>query len=236
MKSASAKPAVSTKKKVRASFRLENELHAEGFARVAGVDEVGRGAWAGPLVAAAVILPPDLKIGAIFESKLLTAPERAELAGLIKEKALGFGIGAATPREIIKRGMTYALQLAYVRALEQLESRPDMVLLDGRLLKEFSYEHRAVVGGDRKSKCIAAASVVAKEYRDTLMIKLSATYPEYAFHEHKGYGTVKHQRAILDHGVLPLHRTSFKWFTERRAQLLEYDKGGSLSNRTSLLV
>ncbi|MFH0830499.1 MAG: ribonuclease HII [Parcubacteria group bacterium] len=202
------------RKLARASQRLENELARQGYRCIAGLDEVGRGSWAGPVVAAAVVLPRVLKIGTVFDSKNLTEPQRAQLRNLIVLKAITFGIGEASSTEINKLGLTRALHLAYLRALRQLNPQPDIVLLDGLPLKNFEYRHRAVVDGDAKSKCIAAASIIAKQYRDAFMIKMAPQYPEYGFQLHKGYGTERHQQAILRHGILPIHRMRYGWLRD----------------------
>jgi ribonuclease HII len=202
------------KKIARASFRIENQLYSQGYECIAGIDEVGRGAWAGPVVAAACILPRDLHIGQMFDSKNVNKTQRAELHAYIKERAVSYGIGEASHLEVAKLGMTAALIRAYNRALEKLHIRPDMVLLDGLKLTKFKVPHVAVVQGDRKSKCIAAASIIAKEYRDALMTKLSPQYPGYGFEVHKGYGTERHQHAILKNGILPIHRMSYAWLRD----------------------
>jgi ribonuclease HII len=202
------------KKIARASFRIENKLYDQGYQCIAGIDEVGRGAWAGPVVAAACILPRDLHIGQMFDSKNVNKAQRAQLNAYIQSHAVTYGIGEASHAEVTRLGMTAALIRAYTRALEKLHIQPDMVLLDGLKLKKFTTPHIAVVNGDRKSKCIAAASIIAKEYRDALMVKLSPRYPEYGFQRHKGYGTEQHQQAILKHGILPIHRMNYGWLRD----------------------
>ncbi len=201
----------SRRKNPRASFRLENQYYRQGFKVVAGLDEVGRGAWAGPLVAAAVILPRDLHIGKIFDSKALNHEQRAKLNSLIRARALSFGIGQSSVSEIEVQGLTAALLLAYRRALAQLDPKPDLVLLDGRRFKGLPIKHQAIIKGDCKAKSIAAASIIAKEYRDELMIKLAGRYPYYGFERHKGYGTERHRQALKEHGVLEVHRKNYNW-------------------------
>jgi len=181
---------------------------------VAGLDEVGRGAWAGPLVAGAVILPRALKTGRMFDSKNLSAPQRENLRDMIVARAICYAVGLSSVEEINSLGLTKALRLAYLRALRQLQPQPSMVLLDGRPLAEFDYPHRAVVKADQKSKAVAAASIIAKQYRDRIMTMLSPQYPQYGFDQHKGYGTEQHQRAILEYGVLPVHRTNYSWLSD----------------------
>jgi len=201
----------------RASQRHENELYRQGFRCIAGLDEVGRGAWAGPVVAAAVILPRSLKIGTMFDSKNLSEMQREELRNKIVLSAISYATGEASVEEINQLGVTKALRLAYIRALRQLNPQPDIVLLDGLPLKNFEYRHRAIVDGDCKSKCIAAASIVAKQYRDALMTKCAPSYPRYGFQLHKGYGTEQHQQAILEHGILPIHRMNYGWLRDWQA-------------------
>ncbi len=201
----------------RASQRHEQELSRQGFKCIAGVDEVGRGAWAGPVVAAAVILPGTFRIGTMFDSKNLSEMQREQLRNEIVAGAISYAIGQASVEEIAQLNVTGALRLAYLRALRALNPQPDIVLLDGLPLKKFEYRHRAIVDGDQKSKCIAAASIVAKQYRDALMIKLAPTYPRYGFQLHKGYGTERHQQAILQHGILPIHRMRYGWLRDWQA-------------------
>lgn len=198
----------------RASKRLENELYRQGFRTIAGLDEVGRGAWAGPVVAAAVVLPLSVKIGAVYDSKSLTPERREELRIAITKIAVTYAIGQASVEEINSVGVTGALRLAYVRALKQLNPQPDVVILDGLPLRDFPYRHRALVDADQKSKCVAAASIIAKQHRDGLMKKIAPRYPNYLFEQNKGYGTEQHQHAILKNGVLEIHRTNYGWIRD----------------------
>ncbi|MFO0702514.1 MAG: ribonuclease HII [Candidatus Andersenbacteria bacterium] len=207
---------IATRKRTvaRASFRLENQLYRAGYQVVAGLDEVGVGAWAGPVVAAACILPRTLSIGTIFDSKSLTKLQRRDLQQLVVKKSLSFGIGEASAQEVERFGMTQALKRAYVRAVGNLTLKPDVLLLDGREVRGLPFEHRAVVDADQKCKCVAAASIIAKEYRDALMTRLAPEYPAYGFEVHKGYGTPQHQRALLEHGISPIHRKSYRWIQQ----------------------
>lgn len=202
------------KKTRRASYRFENQLYSQGYKLIAGLDEVGRGAWAGPLVASAVVLPRDLPTGNIFDSKNLSPEQREQLNVYTQAKAVCFATGQASPREIEELGLTKALRLAYLRALKQMTPQPEIVMVDGHPLKEFPYRHKAIVKGDQQSKSIALASILAKQYRDKLMIRLAKQFPQYGFDLHKGYGTEQHQHAILRHGVCDLHRKNYAWIRD----------------------
>lgn len=178
---------------------------------MAGVDEVGRGAWAGPLVAAAVILPPEYRLTRLRDSKLLTADMRTRLDVRIREKAVAFGIGVVEVEELNRNGFPWALRQSGMRAIRELAPPPDRILLDGRhdyLAGE--HECETIVGGDGTELCIAAASIVAKVHRDGLMKGLSDGYPEYGFADHKGYGTPVHRRALKEHGPCDQHRSQWK--------------------------
>ena len=174
---------------------------------VAGVDEVGRGAWAGPVVAAAVILPADYRIKKVRDSKLLTALERERLAERIYGRALSVGVGEASIEEINQQGLSWAIRQSGLRAVEALRPRPDCVLLDGN----WNYFPRelachTIVDGDAHELCIAAASVIAKVHRDARMRELHGQYPEFGFALNKGYGTKHHQFALKEIGPSPVHR------------------------------
>ncbi|MFO0704938.1 MAG: ribonuclease HII [Candidatus Andersenbacteria bacterium] len=211
---------VKKRKVARASLRPENQLYRQGHRVIAGLDEVGRGAWAGPVVAAAVILPRnprEVSLGTMFDSKNLSETQREQLRNEIRLCAVSIGIGEGSIEEINRLGLTKALHLAYLRALRQLNPQPEIVLLDGLPIKQFAYKHKAIVDGDQKSKCIAAASIVAKQYRDKLMTKFAPVYPQYGFQQHKGYGTEQHQQAILAHGILPIHRMRYGWLRDWQA-------------------
>lgn len=207
---------ISARKKTiaRASFRIENQLVRAGYEIVAGLDEVGVGAWAGPVVAAACILPRNLHIGTIFDSKALTKLQRAELHTYVVRYAVSYAVGESSAQEVERFGMTAALKSAYVRAVGKLKPKPDVVLLDGRDVRGLPFEHRAVVDADQKCKCVAAASIIAKEYRDALMRRLASDYPQYGFERNVGYGTASHQRALLKHGVSDIHRKNYRWIRE----------------------
>ena len=190
-------------------WAIENACHEEGYAVICGVDEAGRGPLAGPVCAAAVILPDGLEIPGLTDSKKLTDKKRRELFPIIQEKAVAYGIGLASEQEIDAVNILQATYLAMERALAQLNRKPDMVLIDGNRAKDFGLPVRTVVKGDSLSANIAAASVLAKVTRDDLMIALAETYPQYGFAIHKGYGTKAHYAALTQHGASPVHRRTF---------------------------
>jgi len=191
---------------------FESPLWAEGWC-VAGLDEAGRGAWAGPVTAAAVVLPhdPDIlkRLDGVRDSKQIKPATRERLAVIICDVALAWGVGSASNTEIDTFGIVAATRLAMFRALEMLIPPPDYLLLDAIFLPESSIPQMALVKGDQRSISIAAASILAKTTRDARMIEISKTYTDYGFECHKGYGTRQHQRALVDHGPCPLHRYSF---------------------------
>lgn len=192
-------------------FHYERDLWRQGYRYVAGVDEVGRGPLAGPVIAAAVILDPRSNIPGLFDSKALTTSMRERLAAdLLRGKAVAVSIGAASVAEINRLNIFHAAQLAMLRAVERLRPQPDFLLVDGRPLRNTSIPQRALVGGDRLSNSIAAASIVAKVYRDRLMVHLDRLFPGYGFARHKGYPTSEHRDALVALGPSPLHRHRFR--------------------------
>lgn len=176
---------------------------------ICGVDEAGRGPLAGPVCAAAVILPERLEIPGLNDSKKLTDKKRRELFPIIQEKALAYGIGFASQEEIDEINILQATFLAMERALGALAIRPGLVLIDGNQEKDFGLPVRTVVKGDSLSANIAAASVLAKVSRDDVMLEFARQYPEYGFDIHKGYGTKAHYAALTQYGPCPIHRRSF---------------------------
>lgn len=198
-------------------FAMEIALHAEGFARVCGVDEAGRGPLAGPVYAAAVILPENCELPGLNDSKKLTEKKREELYSLITERAIAFGIASSSVEEIEELNILSAALLAMNRAIEQLEPAPQLALIDGNTTRDIRIPARSVVGGDGKCACIAAASVLAKVSRDRYMKELAAQYPQYGFEQHKGYGTKAHYAAVDAYGLCPAHRPSFfkKYYAKR---------------------
>lgn len=190
-------------------WEIENRYFAEGMTVVCGVDEAGRGPLAGPVCAAAVILPPNLELPGLTDSKKLSDKRRRELYPVIMEQAVAYGIGLASHEEIDQINILQATFLAMERALEQLRVRPDLVLIDGNRKKDFGIPAETVVKGDSLSASIAAASVLAKVTRDDLMIAMAQENPGYGFEIHKGYGTKAHYDALRTLGPSPIHRMTF---------------------------
>lgn len=193
----------------RNMWELEDKYFERGMQYVCGVDEAGRGPLAGPVCAAAVILPPHLEIPGLDDSKKLSDKRRRELFPIIKEKALAYGIAFSDEQEIDTINILQSTFLAMERAIEQLNIRPDFVLIDGNREKDFGIPAETVVHGDSLSASIAAASILAKVTRDDLMLKMAEEYPQYGFEIHKGYGTKAHYAALLEHGPCPIHRMTF---------------------------
>ena len=195
-------------------WEIEDSL---GLHPICGVDEAGRGPLAGPVCAAAVILPEHLQIPGLTDSKKLTDKKRRELFPIIQEQAIAYGIGLASESEIDEINILQATFLAMGRALEQLSVRPALALIDGNRETDFGLPVKTVVKGDSLSANIAAASILAKVTRDNLMLELALQYPEYGFDIHKGYGTKAHYEALRTYGPCPIHRRSFlkKFYGEK---------------------
>jgi ribonuclease HII len=195
----------------KANFLLEGRIWRKGLKTVAGVDEVGRGAWAGPLLAAAVVFPPRVKLPLpLYDSKLISPKRREELAVFIKDEAEAFSFGEADPSFIERYGVTLATEKAMLAALEGLTIPPDFALVDFFTIGNYPRDkQQAVPKGDRLSASIAAASILAKVRRDRMMEAFCHRYPGYHFSSHKGYGTQKHQMALKRLGHTPIHRRSF---------------------------
>lgn len=198
-------------------WEIENSFYSEDIQVICGVDEAGRGPLAGPVCAAAVILPKDLELPGLTDSKKLTDKKRRELFPLIQEQAIAYGIGFATEQEIDEINILQATFLAMQRALDQLSVKPDLALIDGNREKDFGVPVKTVVKGDSLSANIAAASILAKVTRDNLMQELAETYPQYGFEIHKGYGTKAHYAALREFGPSPIHRMTFlkKFYGEK---------------------
>ena len=198
-------------------WEIENGIYDEGFEIICGVDEAGRGPLAGPVCAAAVILPKGLEIPGLTDSKKLTDKKRRELFPVIKEQAIAYGIGLASHDEIDEINILQATYLAMERALAQLTVKPDIALIDGNRAKDFGLPVRTVVKGDSLSMNIAAASILAKVTRDDLMLELAEKYPQYGFEVHKGYGTKAHYEALRAHDASEIHRKTFlkKFYGEK---------------------
>jgi ribonuclease HII len=190
------------------TFKYERMLAGQGYRRIAGTDEAGCGALAGPVVAGAVILPLNSRIGGIRDSKLLRESQREELYAFITSRAVAWSIGSASVEEIYTLGIRQANYLAMSRAVEAL-SGVDYVLVDAWTIPGLSCPQKGIIRGDQSIKSIAAASIIAKVTRDRMMKALSEQYPEYGFETHKGYGTVSHKKAIHIHGASPVHRLNF---------------------------
>ena len=189
---------------------LERDLRASRGPILAGIDEVGRGPLAGPVVACAVVMPPDARaIRGVDDSKKLDRAERERMATRIQERALAVGIGAASVREIDRINIYHAAVLAMRRALGRLRVTPDHVLVDGNPIRSLGVEHTAVVGGDACCHSIACASIVAKVTRDRVMHSLARRYPHYRWETNVGYGTAEHHAGLASHGLTPHHRRTF---------------------------
>ncbi len=193
----------------RVLLKIERDLWARGVERVCGVDEVGVGPLAGPLVAAAVILPIEAPILGIDDSKKLSPKARATVALEIREKAVAWAVGVVAASEVDRLNTYWAALEAMQRAVHALATDPDHVLVDARTLPSVAVSQQALIKGDSRSYSIAAASILAKEYRDGLMRSLSLDYPEYGFAKHMGYGTRDHLDALSRYGPCPEHRRSF---------------------------
>ena len=190
-------------------WEIEDSCFENGIELICGVDEAGRGPLAGPVCAAAVILPPHIEIPGLNDSKKLTDKKRRELYPIIMEKAIAYGIGLASHEEIDEINILQATYLAMERAIAQLSVKPELALIDGNIARGFDLPAVPVIGGDAKCPSIAAASVLAKVARDRDCMELDKLYPQYGFAVHKGYGTKAHRQAILEHGPGPAHRMSF---------------------------
>lgn len=190
-------------------WEIEDELFSRGIGVICGVDEAGRGPLAGPVCAAAVILPPHLELPGLNDSKKLSDKKRRELFPLIQEQAIAYGIAFADHQEIDEMNILQATYLAMQRAIDQLEGKADLALIDGNRAKDFGLPVQTVVKGDSRSASIAAASILAKVTRDDYMLEMAKQYPEYGFEIHKGYGTKAHYEALRTHGACPIHRKTF---------------------------
>ena len=190
-------------------WEIERELHAEGIGLICGVDEAGRGPLAGPVCAAAVILPPETELPGLNDSKKLSEKKREQLFPEIQQIALAWSVAFASVEEIEERNILGATMLAMNRAIAGLSLTPDLALIDGNRNKEIEMPSRCVVHGDARCASIAAASILAKVSRDHLMLELAREYPQYGFEKHKGYGTRAHYAALREYGPCPAHRPSF---------------------------
>jgi ribonuclease HII len=201
---------ITEKKRLKSIQIYEENARKEGYNIIAGVDEAGRGPWAGPVVAGAVILPENIFINGINDSKKLTPQKREELFLEINKKALAVSTGICEVSVIDSVNILNATYIAMHKALSGLKIKPDIVFIDGNPVPHMGFTQISIVKGDSKSISIAAASIIAKVTRDRLMIELADIYPEYKFDKHKGYGTKKHRELLEIHGVSDIHRKSFK--------------------------
>lgn len=192
-------------------LQFERELQAAGYAIIAGVDEAGMGPLAGPVVAASVILPRDYQLCGLDDSKkILHEVKRKALAAQIKADAISWSLGWATVEEIDNLNIYHAGLLAMQRAIENLQTKPDHILVDARRIPNCTIPQRGIIRGDQLSASIAAASIIAKTTRDAHFIELDRQYPGYGLAKHKGYSTPEHLRLLLERGALPIHRRSFR--------------------------
>ena len=190
-------------------FKFENEAKANGYNIICGIDEAGRGPLAGPVCAAAVILPDGCEIEGINDSKKLTEKKREQLYGIITEKALAYGIATADEKEIDEINILQATYLAMNRAFQKLNIRPDMALVDGNRDPMLGIPTQTIVKGDARSMSVAAASILAKVTRDRFMLEMDKKHPEYQFAKHKGYGTKLHYEMLTQYGPSEIHRMTF---------------------------
>jgi len=189
---------------------IEKNLRKKGFGFIAGVDEAGRGPLAGPVFASAVILPKNAKIKGLDDSKKLSPAKREKVFDLIMHNAVCVGVGVCEEGEIDRINILQATFRAMAQAVNALLQKPDIILVDGnKIIPQVGITQKAIIGGDAKCTCIAAASVVAKVLRDRYMFKLHKIYPKYGFDRHKGYGTKAHFAALRIYGSCPIHRKSF---------------------------
>ena len=197
-------------------YSIEQELKAQGFTCICGVDEAGRGPLCGPVFAAACILPDGLYIEGLNDSKKLTEKKREKLFDIIKKEAVAYSIASADVEEINEMNILEADLLAMRRAIDGLGVKADFAIIDGNIARDFQIPARAVVKGDSKSMSIAAASVLAKVARDRLCLELDREYPQYGIAKHKGYGTKEHKEALRKYGPSPIHRKKFVRFLDKK--------------------
>lgn len=188
---------------------FENEGYKNGYTYIGGIDEAGRGPLAGPVVAAVVVFKPGTKIEGINDSKKLSEAKRDELFDIIREQSLDYGIGIVQREEIDEYNILNATYMAMKKAINCLKQTPDYLLVDAAHVPDVNIEQKSIIKGDSKSISIAAASILAKVTRDSIMYEYDKMYPEYGFASHKGYGTDYHYKAIREHGITTIHRRSF---------------------------
>ncbi|MFB3882085.1 MAG: ribonuclease HII [Armatimonadota bacterium] len=206
-------------------WTTEVELRQRGFVHIAGVDEAGCGPIAGPVVAAAVVFAGRHRLPGLADSKLTSQADRERLFALIQQKAVSVGVGIVDARSVDRLNILAAARRAMIEAIERLDPRPDLLLVDGRGVPGAAMPQRAIVKGDRSCACIAAASIVAKVTRDRLMVELDVRYPGYGFSRHKGYGTREHLERLAELGPCPEHRLSFAPVRDVRQVRLLLERG-----------
>lgn len=190
--------------------KIENSVYKEGYNLICGIDEAGRGPLAGPVVVASAIMPKDSMIEGVNDSKKISEKKREKLYDLITAEAISYGVGIVSQEEIDEINILNATKKGLTESLEQLESKPDIILVDAlRDINTIGIPYRSVIKGDAKIYSIACASIIAKVTRDRIMKEWDRVYPQYGFVSHKGYGTAKHIAAIKEFGLCPLHRRSF---------------------------
>ena len=197
------------KKRIDSMFIYENNLYSKGYNYIAGIDEVGRGPLAGPVVTASVILPNSCKIFGVNDSKKLSEKKRNELYNIIISEALSYSFGIVTPKEIDSINILQATYKAMKYSIENLSIKPDYILVDALTIPNINIEQINIIKGDSKSFSIAAASIIAKVKRDEIMNEYSSLYPQYHFDKNKGYGSKEHIEALKKYGACPIHRKSF---------------------------
>lgn len=195
---------------LRPTYRKEGRLYKKGYQNIAGLDEAGRGAWAGPVVAAAVVLPLKLKIKGLRDSKLLNPDKRDKLHIFINKNALGIGIGIVSEKVIDEKGIIQATRQAFLQAIKKLPIDSDYLLIDGIKIFDHQLPLEFLIKGDNKVVSIAAASIIAKVTRDNILKDYHNQYPNYGFESHKGYGTRMHKKCLDKYGVCEIHRMSYK--------------------------
>lgn len=191
------------------SIRLENKYKNLGYSNIAGLDEAGKGAWAGPVVAAAVILPEKIKLPSLNDSKLLTPKKRDNLYDEIINGCIAYGVGIRDAFSVDEIGLAEAHRQAMREAVKNLKMEVDLLLVDGLGIKQLGIKTECIVKGDQKVRCISAASIIAKVTRDRMMAEFNDNHPNYGFQNHKGYGTKEHEQAIELYGPCELHRLSY---------------------------
>lgn len=198
-------------------WEIQRGFQEKGYRMICGVDEAGRGPLAGPVCAAAVILPPGFEIPGLNDSKQLTDKKRRELYPVVMEEAISYGIAFVDEQVIDRDNILNATFAAMKSAISQLDPKPDLALIDGNRVADFGVEAVPIVKGDARVASIAAASILAKVARDQYMEEMDAVYPQYGFAVHKGYGTKRHYAAIVEHGMCPIHRRTFlkKFYGEK---------------------